>query len=102
MKQTEKYNASFCGYNNWFLLSLLSLSLSLPFQAVHCPLCQVKLPHLHLQHHLTHVHSVAQDCVDKLISAVSAHKCVCVFVAFAFFEKARKTTRSGERWGDGG
>ncbi|XP_068169857.1 zinc finger homeobox protein 3-like [Antennarius striatus] len=40
-------------------------------QTVQCPLCQVKLLHPHLQHHLTHVHSVAQDCVDKLISTVT-------------------------------
>ncbi|XP_070827527.1 zinc finger homeobox protein 3-like [Chaetodon trifascialis] len=40
-------------------------------QTVQCPLCQVKLPYIHLQQHLTHVHSVAQDCVDKLISTVT-------------------------------
>ncbi|XP_029010325.1 zinc finger homeobox protein 3-like [Betta splendens] len=40
-------------------------------QSVQCPLCQVHLPHTHLRQHLTHVHSVAQDCVDKLISAVT-------------------------------
>ncbi|KAM3609380.1 uncharacterized protein V6R79_013657 [Siganus canaliculatus] len=40
-------------------------------QTVQCPLCQVKLPYIHLQQHLTHVHSVAQDCVDKLMSAVT-------------------------------
>ncbi|XP_070686889.1 zinc finger homeobox protein 3-like [Pempheris klunzingeri] len=39
-------------------------------QTVQCPLCQVKVPYKHLQQHLTHVHSVAQDCVDKLISTV--------------------------------
>ncbi|XP_023259655.1 zinc finger homeobox protein 3-like [Seriola lalandi dorsalis] len=40
-------------------------------QTVQCPLCQVKLPYPHLRQHLTHVHSVAQDCVDKLISTVT-------------------------------
>ncbi|KAM3870587.1 zinc finger homeobox protein 3-like [Diretmus argenteus] len=40
-------------------------------QTVQCPLCQVKLPSPHLRQHLTHLHSVAQDCVDKLISAVT-------------------------------
>ncbi|XP_054865006.1 zinc finger homeobox protein 3-like [Amphiprion ocellaris] len=40
-------------------------------QTVQCPLCQVKLPYVHLRQHLTHVHSVAQDCVDKLISTVT-------------------------------
>ncbi|KAG8012610.1 Zinc finger homeobox protein 3, partial [Nibea albiflora] len=40
-------------------------------QTVQCPLCQVKLSYVHLQQHLTHVHSVAQDCVDKLISTVT-------------------------------
>ncbi|CAJ1056767.1 zinc finger homeobox protein 3-like [Xyrichtys novacula] len=40
-------------------------------QTVQCPLCQVILPYTHLQQHLTHVHSVAQDCVDKLISTVT-------------------------------
>ncbi|XP_072241824.1 zinc finger homeobox protein 3-like [Leuresthes tenuis] len=40
-------------------------------QTVQCPLCQVKLPYTHLRQHLTQVHSVAQDCVDKLISAVT-------------------------------
>nr|XP_057931296.1 zinc finger homeobox protein 4-like [Doryrhamphus excisus] len=39
-------------------------------QTVQCPLCQVKIPYTHLRPHLTHVHSVAQDCVDKLISTV--------------------------------
>uniref|UniRef100_A0A671VMR6 C2H2-type domain-containing protein n=1 Tax=Sparus aurata TaxID=8175 RepID=A0A671VMR6_SPAAU len=41
---------------------------------VQCPLCQVKVPYMNLQQHLTHVHSVAQDCVDKLISTVTAPK----------------------------
>ncbi|KAM4733892.1 zinc finger homeobox protein 3-like isoform 2-T2 [Anableps anableps] len=40
-------------------------------QTVQCPLCQVRLPCSHLRQHLTHVHSVAQDCVDKLISTVT-------------------------------
>ncbi|XP_075998128.1 zinc finger homeobox protein 3-like [Genypterus blacodes] len=40
-------------------------------QTVQCPLCQVKLPYTLLRQHLTQVHSVAQDCVDKLISAVT-------------------------------
>ncbi|KAF6735052.1 Zinc finger homeobox protein 4 [Oryzias melastigma] len=40
-------------------------------QTVQCPLCQVRLLHTHLRQHLTHVHSVAQDCVDKLISVVT-------------------------------
>ncbi|XP_014854260.1 PREDICTED: zinc finger homeobox protein 3-like [Poecilia mexicana] len=40
-------------------------------QTVQCPLCQVRLPCSHLRPHLTHVHSVAQDCVDKLISTVT-------------------------------
>ncbi|XP_059191098.1 zinc finger homeobox protein 3-like [Centropristis striata] len=40
-------------------------------QTVQCPLCQVTFPHTHLRQHLTHVHSVAQDCVDKLISTVT-------------------------------
>ncbi|XP_074489179.1 zinc finger homeobox protein 3-like [Sebastes fasciatus] len=40
-------------------------------QTVQCPLCQVKLSHTHLRQHLSHVHSVAQDCVDKLISTVT-------------------------------
>ncbi|XP_054631293.1 zinc finger homeobox protein 4-like [Dunckerocampus dactyliophorus] len=39
-------------------------------QTVQCPLCQIKILHTHLRPHLTHVHSVAQDCVDKLISTV--------------------------------
>ena len=55
-----------------------SLSLSLAPQPVQCPLCQVKLAHTHLRHHLTHLHSVAQDCVDKLISTVSVCVCACV------------------------
>lgn len=40
-------------------------------QTVQCPLCQLKVPYSNLRQHLTHVHSVAQDCVDKLISTVS-------------------------------
>ncbi|XP_057693108.1 zinc finger homeobox protein 3-like [Corythoichthys intestinalis] len=40
-------------------------------QTVQCPLCQDKMPYGHLRPHLTHVHSVAQDCVDKLISTVT-------------------------------
>nr|XP_040023998.1 LOW QUALITY PROTEIN: zinc finger homeobox protein 3-like [Gasterosteus aculeatus aculeatus] len=43
-------------------------------QTVQCPLCQVKLQHTHLRQHLTHVHNVAQDCVDKLISTVTLSK----------------------------
>ncbi|XP_019934779.2 zinc finger homeobox protein 3-like [Paralichthys olivaceus] len=40
-------------------------------QTVQCPLCQVTVPYTHLRQHLTHLHSVAQDCVDKLISTVA-------------------------------
>ncbi|XP_077451822.1 zinc finger homeobox protein 3-like isoform X2 [Stigmatopora argus] len=40
-------------------------------QTVQCPLCQDKMPYGHLRPHLTHVHSVAQDCVDKLIATVT-------------------------------
>lgn len=40
-------------------------------QTVQCPLCQLKVPYTNLRQHLTHVHSVAQDCVDKLISTVT-------------------------------
>ncbi|KAK2842197.1 hypothetical protein Q5P01_012397 [Channa striata] len=40
-------------------------------QTVQCPLCQVKLPYVQLRQHLTQMHSVAQDCVDKLISTVT-------------------------------
>ncbi|XP_054475488.1 zinc finger homeobox protein 3-like [Anoplopoma fimbria] len=40
-------------------------------QTVQCPLCQVKLQLTNLRQHLTQVHSVAQDCVDKLISTVT-------------------------------
>ncbi|KAM9377860.1 zinc finger homeobox protein 3-like [Pholidichthys leucotaenia] len=40
-------------------------------QTVQCQLCQVKVPYTHLRQHLTHVHSVAQDCVNKLISTVT-------------------------------
>uniref|UniRef100_A0A3B4FIF9 C2H2-type domain-containing protein n=1 Tax=Pundamilia nyererei TaxID=303518 RepID=A0A3B4FIF9_9CICH len=64
--------------------SLPSIFFSLPFplfQTVQCPLCQVKLPYTQLRQHLTHVHSVAQDCVDKLISTVSP-------VTFSFFQVA--------------
>ncbi|XP_053742857.1 zinc finger homeobox protein 3-like isoform X2 [Synchiropus splendidus] len=39
-------------------------------QTVQCPLCQAKVQYPQLRQHLTHIHSVAQDCVDKLISAV--------------------------------
>uniref|UniRef100_A0A3B3YLN4 C2H2-type domain-containing protein n=1 Tax=Poecilia mexicana TaxID=48701 RepID=A0A3B3YLN4_9TELE len=50
-------------------LCLLNFPIFL-LQTVQCPLCQVRLPCSHLRPHLTHVHSVAQDCVDKLISTV--------------------------------
>uniref|UniRef100_A0A3Q1F435 C2H2-type domain-containing protein n=1 Tax=Acanthochromis polyacanthus TaxID=80966 RepID=A0A3Q1F435_9TELE len=67
-------------------------------QTVQCPLCQVKLPYVHLRQHLTHVHSVAQDCVDKLISTVSV--CNCVFVVFAFVRKQKKMRRRSDGgWG---
>uniref|UniRef100_A0A8C7G856 C2H2-type domain-containing protein n=1 Tax=Oncorhynchus kisutch TaxID=8019 RepID=A0A8C7G856_ONCKI len=36
-----------------------------------CPLCQDTLVHIHLRRHLTLTHSVAQDCVEKLMSTVS-------------------------------
>ncbi|XP_035497735.2 zinc finger homeobox protein 3-like isoform X2 [Scophthalmus maximus] len=41
-------------------------------QTVQCPLCQVKVPYTHIRQHLSHVHSVAQDCVDKLISTATS------------------------------
>ncbi|KAK6320143.1 hypothetical protein J4Q44_G00092500, partial [Coregonus suidteri] len=36
-----------------------------------CPLCKDTLVYTHLRRHLTLTHSVAQDCVDKLMSAVA-------------------------------
>ncbi|XP_064785097.1 zinc finger homeobox protein 3-like [Oncorhynchus masou masou] len=36
-----------------------------------CPLCQDTLIHTHLRRHLTLIHSVAQDCVEKLMSTVA-------------------------------
>ena len=37
-----------------------------------CPLCQDMLNNkIHLQLHLTHLHSVSPDCVEKLIMTVS-------------------------------
>nr|XP_029524897.1 zinc finger homeobox protein 3-like [Oncorhynchus nerka] len=36
-----------------------------------CPLCQDTLVHTHLRRHLTLIHSVAQDCVEKLMSTVA-------------------------------
>uniref|UniRef100_A0A8C7RGA1 C2H2-type domain-containing protein n=1 Tax=Oncorhynchus mykiss TaxID=8022 RepID=A0A8C7RGA1_ONCMY len=39
-----------------------------------CPLCQDTLVHTHLRRHLTLTHSVAQDCVEKLMSTVSVSK----------------------------
>ncbi|XP_042157509.1 LOW QUALITY PROTEIN: zinc finger homeobox protein 3-like [Oncorhynchus tshawytscha] len=36
-----------------------------------CPLCQDTLVHIHLRRHLTLTHSVAQDCVEKLMSTVA-------------------------------
>lgn len=38
---------------------------------IRCPLCQDVLSNkIHLQLHLTHLHSVAPDCVEKLILTV--------------------------------
>lgn len=38
-----------------------------------CPLCQDVLSNkMHLQLHLTHLHSVSPDCVEKLLMTVSA------------------------------
>uniref|UniRef100_A0A668U940 C2H2-type domain-containing protein n=1 Tax=Oreochromis aureus TaxID=47969 RepID=A0A668U940_OREAU len=63
--ETDSHFSRFC----------IFFSLPFPlFQTVQCPLCQVKLPYTQLRQHLTHVHSVAQDCVDKLISTVTAPK----------------------------
>lgn len=53
---------------------------------IRCPLCQDVLSNkIHLQLHLTHLHSVAPDCVEKLIMTVSRSNdykdfCVCVYV----------------------
>uniref|UniRef100_A0A3Q3G095 C2H2-type domain-containing protein n=1 Tax=Labrus bergylta TaxID=56723 RepID=A0A3Q3G095_9LABR len=54
------------------LIKCFNHFLSLLSKTVQCPLCQVNLPYKQLQQHLTHVHSVAEDCVDKLISTVMA------------------------------
>uniref|UniRef100_A0A8C2YXM1 C2H2-type domain-containing protein n=1 Tax=Cyclopterus lumpus TaxID=8103 RepID=A0A8C2YXM1_CYCLU len=80
-----------------FLTIYYTFLLSRLFKTVQCPLCQVKLPHTDLRPHLTHVHSVAQDCVDKLISTVSV--CKCVFVVFTFAGSKRK--RQGKAKGEG-
>lgn len=77
--------------------TLLTTSL-LSSQTVQCPLCQVKLPFIHFQQHLTHVHSVAQDCVDKLISTVSVWK--CGFVVFAVIKRKKRGAKA-RQWGEG-
>lgn len=42
---------------------------------IRCPLCQDVLSNkIHLQLHLTHLHSVAPDCVEKLILTVCTDK----------------------------
>uniref|UniRef100_A0A665VE37 C2H2-type domain-containing protein n=1 Tax=Echeneis naucrates TaxID=173247 RepID=A0A665VE37_ECHNA len=68
-KRPSSGSRSLARFRNKTLTILLPASLF--SQTVQCPLCQVKLPYTHLRQHLTHVHSVAQDCVDKLISTVS-------------------------------
>uniref|UniRef100_A0A3P9LNY8 C2H2-type domain-containing protein n=1 Tax=Oryzias latipes TaxID=8090 RepID=A0A3P9LNY8_ORYLA len=72
-QQNENHSTLFL----YAVFNILVFLFPLFLQTVQCPLCQVRLLHTHLREHLTHVHNVAQDCVDKLISVVSV--CDCVF-----------------------
>uniref|UniRef100_A0A3Q2ZA45 C2H2-type domain-containing protein n=1 Tax=Hippocampus comes TaxID=109280 RepID=A0A3Q2ZA45_HIPCM len=69
-------------------------------QTVLCPLCQAKISYAHLRPHLTHVHSVAQDCVDKLISTVSGCKvCICSICVCRGCRKKMNRQREEGGWG---
>uniref|UniRef100_A0A8D2ZP64 C2H2-type domain-containing protein n=1 Tax=Scophthalmus maximus TaxID=52904 RepID=A0A8D2ZP64_SCOMX len=74
-----------------FFLNFLSLSSFLSTQTVQCPLCQVKVPYTHIRQHLSHVHSVAQDCVDKLISTVSVRVCNDSYHSYSAISKTPLT-----------
>lgn len=69
------YQCPYCNYNgrdpNRIQMHVLSQHSMQP--VICCPLCQDVLSNkMHLQLHLTHLHSVSPDCVEKLLMTVSA------------------------------
>ncbi|XP_057277943.1 LOW QUALITY PROTEIN: zinc finger homeobox protein 3-like, partial [Pezoporus wallicus] len=73
-KSEQMYQCPYCKYSNtdvnWLWVHAMTQHLPQPMLC--CPLCQDTLINkIHLQLHLTHLHSVSPDCVEKLIMTVA-------------------------------
>jgi transposase-like protein len=69
----QMYQCPYCKYSNADVnrLRVHAMTQHSVQPMLRCPLCQDMLNNkLHLQLHLTHLHSVAPDCVEKLIMTV--------------------------------
>ena len=67
------YQCPYCKYSNADVnrLRVHAMTQHSVQPMLRCPLCQDMLNNkIHLQLHLTHLHSVAPDCVEKLIMTV--------------------------------
>ncbi|XP_065516660.1 zinc finger homeobox protein 3-like isoform X2 [Lathamus discolor] len=73
-KAEQMYQCPYCKYSNidvnWLRVHAVTQHSLQPMLC--CPLCQDMLNNkIHLQLHLTHLHSVSPDCVEKLIMTVA-------------------------------
>lgn len=69
----QMYQCPYCKYSNADVnrLRVHAMTQHSVQPTLRCPLCQDMLNNkIHLQLHLTHLHSVAPDCVEKLIMTV--------------------------------
>lgn len=69
----QMYQCPYCKYSNADVnrLRVHAMTQHSVQPMLRCPLCQDMLNNkIHLQLHLTHLHSVAPDCVEKLIMTV--------------------------------
>lgn len=70
---SQMYQCPYCKYSNVDVnrLRVHAMTQHSVQPMLRCPLCQDMLNNkIHLQLHLTHLHSVAPDCVEKLIMTV--------------------------------
>lgn len=73
MLPPQMYQCPYCKYSNADVnrLRVHAMTQHSVQPLLRCPLCQDMLNNkIHLQLHLTHLHSVAPDCVEKLIMTV--------------------------------
>ncbi|XP_077165725.1 zinc finger homeobox protein 3 isoform X2 [Paroedura picta] len=94
-KPEQTYQCPYCKYSNPDVnrLRVHAMTQHSVQPMLRCPLCQDVLSNkIHLQLHLTHLHSVSPDCVEKLILTVTTPE---VMMPISMFLPATTPDRDG-------